>query len=47
MDKVVFEFDKKVTYPAPMVFFNGQLPAYEDDYPRPGREFWLQADVRF
>lgn len=40
-------FNEEVVYPAPMVFFNGSLPAYEDDYPRPGREYWLQADVRF
>ncbi|MEE8379925.1 MAG: TonB-dependent receptor, partial [Gammaproteobacteria bacterium] len=41
-------FDEEITYPAPMVSFAGPLlPAYEDDYPRPGREYWLQADVRF
>jgi len=41
-------FDEEVKYPAPMVNFAGSLlPAYEDDYPRPGREYWLQADVRF
>ncbi len=40
-------FDEKIKYPSPVVFFNGLLPAYEDDYPRPGREYWLQADIRF
>ncbi len=44
-------FDEEIIYPAPMVFFVASvpqlLPAYEEDYPRPGREFWLQADMRF
>jgi len=41
-------FDEEVKYPSPMVNFAGSLlPAYEDDYPRPGREYWLRADVRF
>jgi len=41
-------FDEEIKYPSPMVNFAGSLlPAYEDDYPRPGREYWLQADVRF
>jgi iron complex outermembrane receptor protein len=44
-------FDEKIIYPAPMVNFAASvpalLPAYEDDYPRPGREVWLQADMRF
>jgi iron complex outermembrane receptor protein len=44
-------FDEEIVYPAPMVNFAASapplLPAYEDDYPRPGREFWLQADIRF
>lgn len=41
-------FDEEVVYPAPLVSFGGSvLPAYEDDYPRPGREYWLQTDYRF
>ncbi|MCK4586193.1 MAG: TonB-dependent receptor, partial [Gammaproteobacteria bacterium] len=41
-------FDETIKYPSPMVNFAGSLlPAYEDDYPRPGREYWLQADLRF
>ena len=44
-------FDTDVISPSPMVRFAPStppvLPAYEDDYPRPGRELWLQADMRF
>lgn len=40
-------FDTDVVYPSPMVSFAGSLrPSYVDDYPRPGREFWLLADFR-
>lgn len=40
-------FDADVVYPSPMVSFAGSLrPSYVDDYPRYGREFWLQADFR-
>ncbi len=40
--------DERVTYPAPLVPFGGAvIPAYPQDYPRPGREFWLQASVDF
>jgi outer membrane receptor for ferrienterochelin and colicins len=41
-------FDEDVIYPSPMVSFGGSvLPAYPQDYPRPGQELWLQADYRF
>ena len=40
-------FDEEIKYPSPLVSFQGLKPAYENDYPRPGREYWLQADVRF
>jgi len=41
-------FDEDVRYPAPLVNFAGSvLPAYEEDYPRPGREYWVQADYKF
>ena len=44
-------FDTEVVFPSPMVRFTASippvLPAYENDYPRSGREFWLQADIRF
>jgi outer membrane receptor for ferrienterochelin and colicins len=40
--------DTKIVYPSPMVTFAGAtLPAYQSDYPRPGREFWYQVDYRF
>jgi outer membrane receptor protein involved in Fe transport len=43
--------DAEVVLPSPMVRFLPSvpidLPAYQDDYPRPGREVWLQADMRF
>lgn len=40
-------FDADVVYPSPMVSFAGSLrPSYIEDYPRPGREFWLLADFR-
>ena len=40
--------DTKIVYPSPVVTFAGStLPAYQGDYPRPGREFWLQVDYRF
>jgi iron complex outermembrane receptor protein len=41
-------FDEDVVYPAPMVSFGGSvIPAYPQDYPRPGQEVWLQAGYRF
>ena len=41
-------FDSKVVYAAPLTNFGGMvIPSYVDDYPRPGREYWIQADVRF
>ena len=41
-------FDQPVVYPAPLVRFNGaSIPAYEEDYPRPGREVWLETAYRF
>ncbi|MCI0506604.1 MAG: TonB-dependent receptor [Gammaproteobacteria bacterium] len=44
-------FDNDVIYPAPLVSFplgTQQLrPAYPDDYPQTGREFFLQVDYAF
>ena len=44
-------FDTEVVFASPMVRFAASippvLPANENDYPRSGREFWLQADIRF
>lgn len=41
-------FDADVVYAAPLTNFNGiEKPSYEEDYPRPGREYWLQMAVRF
>jgi iron complex outermembrane receptor protein len=41
-------FDADVVYAAPLTNFNGvEKPSYADDYPRPGREYWLQMAVRF
>ncbi|HEC19683.1 MAG TPA: TonB-dependent receptor [Gammaproteobacteria bacterium] len=41
-------FDERVVYPAPMTSFGGSvIPSYPEDYPRPGREYWLQMDARF
>ena len=43
--------DTKIVYPSPIVSVPGSpgstTPAYQGDYPRPGREFWLQVDYRF
>jgi outer membrane receptor protein involved in Fe transport len=43
--------DAEVVFPSPIVRFLPSapqvLPAYEDDYPRPGREVWIQAGMRF
>lgn len=41
-------FDAEVVYPAPLVSFGGAvIPSYPEDYPRPGREYWLQAQYTF
>ena len=41
-------FDEDVRYPAPLVNFAGSvLPAYEEDYPRPGREYWMQLGYEY
>jgi outer membrane receptor for ferrienterochelin and colicins len=41
-------FDDKVVYPAPLVSFGGAvIPSYPEDYPRPGREYWLQMQYAF
>lgn len=41
-------FDADVVYPSPLTNFGGSvIPTYPEDYPRPGREYWLQMDVRF
>jgi outer membrane receptor for ferrienterochelin and colicins len=41
-------FDADVVYPAPLTNFGGMVVAsYPDDYPRPGREYWLQLAVHF
>lgn len=41
-------FDKKIVYPATLTNFGGSvIPSYPQDYPRPGREYWLQMDARF
>ena len=41
-------FDADVVYPASLTNFGGSIiPSYPEDYPRPGREYWLQMDVHF
>jgi len=43
-------FDTEVVYPAPLVSFGNPpqvMPSYPEDYPRPGREWWLQAQYIF
>jgi iron complex outermembrane receptor protein len=41
-------FDAEVVYPAPLVSFNNAvIPSYPEDYPRPGRELWVQAQYAF
>lgn len=41
-------FDADVRLPSPLVSFGGTLiPSYPEDYPRPGREFWLQLEYAF
>lgn len=41
-------FDADVVSPAPLVNFGGSvIPSYPQDYPRPGREYWLQMDAQF
>lgn len=41
-------FDDDVVYPASLTNFNSvEIPSYPEDYPRPGREYWLQMDVHF
>lgn len=41
-------FDEEVVSPAPLTNFGGSvIPSYLQDYPRPGREYWLQMGVRF
>jgi outer membrane receptor for ferrienterochelin and colicins len=40
--------DEAVLNPSPLTNFGGAvIPSYPQDYPRPGREYWLQADVQF
>lgn len=43
-------FDEDVVNPAPLTKFGNPpsvIPSYPEDYPRPGREYWLQMEVRF
>ncbi len=41
-------FDVDVQYPSPLVSFGGAvIPSYQDDYPRPGRKYWLQTGIEF
>lgn len=41
-------FDADVRYPSPLVSFGGTVvPSYPEDYPRPGREYWLQMEFGF
>ena len=41
-------FDADVRLPSPLVSFGGALiPSYPEDYPRPGREFWMQMEYGF
>ena len=41
--------DQSVHHPSPMVTVPGgaQVPSYIDDYPRPGREIWLNVDYKY
>ncbi|MBL1274520.1 MAG: TonB-dependent receptor [Ectothiorhodospiraceae bacterium] len=40
--------DEDVVYAAPLTNFNGSvIPSYLEDFPRPGREYWLQMEYRF
>lgn len=37
--------DHDVVHPAPLISFGGsELPTYANDYPRPGREIWLNIE---
>lgn len=41
-------FDVDVRYPAPLVSFGGSvIPSYPEDYPRPGREYWVEMGFEF
>ena len=41
-------FDENVVNAAPLTSFGGSvIPSYPDDYPRPGREYWLQMELQF
>lgn len=41
-------FDADVRYPSPMVSFGGSvIPSYPEDYPRPGREYWVEMGFEF
>jgi len=41
-------FDKTVLHPSPLVSFSGAIvPSYAGDYPRPGREFWLNIAYKY
>lgn len=41
-------FDEDVRFPSPLVSFGGSvIPSYPEDYPRPGREYWLQMEFGF
>lgn len=41
-------FDTDVRYPSPLVSFGGSvIPSYPEDYPRPGREYWVEMGFEF
>jgi len=41
-------FDADVRYPSPLVSFGGSvMPSYPEDYPRPGREYWVEMGYEF
>jgi len=41
-------FDQKVLHPSNLIsFVNNLVPAYQDDLPRPGREFWLNFVYKY
>jgi iron complex outermembrane receptor protein len=41
-------FDADVRFPSPLVSFGGAvIPSYPEDYPRPGREVWMQMELEF
>lgn len=41
-------FDEDVRFPAPLASLGGVVkPSYPEDYPRPGREYWIQMGIEF